>query len=58
MHSYVCYILCMYIHTVRYSQSNLLIVVGTLYGTPNLYFLSELLSINTGWHTIHELGSG
>ena len=35
-------------------QSNLL---GTLKGTPNLYFLSELLAISPSLHSVHKLGT-
>ena len=35
-------------------QTNLL---GSLKGIPNLYFLSELLTISSGVYSIHKLGT-
>ena len=32
-------------------------LVSTLKGTPNLYFLSEVLAISTGRHGVLELGT-
>ena len=51
--AYVCVGTCTYVcmYSVRmYSQTCL---VGTLKGTPNLYFLSEAFTISTGWHSVH-----
>ena len=39
---------------VVYSQACL---VSTLKGTPNLYFLSEVLTTSTVGHSVHELGT-
>ena len=43
----------MYIYST-YSQTCL---ASTLKGAPNLCFLSEVLTISTGWHSVHELGT-
>ena len=40
----------------RYTtKSSTTCFVSTLKGTPNLYFLSELLAISTGRHGVHEI---
>ena len=59
---YVCtYVHILIIHTYIQCSTTCLVSmyirISTLKGTPSLYSLSEVLTISTGWCTLHELGT-